>query len=623
MTHPAALTEWRARLGALCRSVLAPPPRLTCSEWADGSRYLSSEASAEPGRWRTDRAPYQRDIMDACSDPTVEDVVWMSSAQVGKTEVVNNIVGYHVDQDPSPILVLQPTQQMGEAWSKDRLAPMLRDTPALHGKVKDPRARDSGNTLLHKSFPGGHITISGANSAASLASRPIRVVLCDEVDRYPASAGTEGDPVGLAEKRTATFWNRKKIKVSTPTIKGASRIEAAFLASDQRFFYVPCPHCDHRQRLRWGHLKWENGDARTAAYCCEGCGTLIEERFKPAMLNAGEWRAHNTAARTVGFHLNALYSPWARWAELVAEWLEAQGNPERLKVFVNTVLGETWEEEGEKLDEDTLATRRETYAAPVPMGAGLLTAAVDTQGDRLELKVKGWGKGEESWLVHFEQLWGDPAGDEVWTQLEALLVREWKHEGGAPLRIAACCIDSGGHHTEAVYRFVKPRQPRRVWATKGMSMPGRPLVGRPSKANKHGVKLLPIGTDTAKDVVFARLRINTPGPGYMHFPASCDEEYFRQLTAERVMTRFVKGRPVRRYEKPAHRRNEALDLEVMNLAALISLGTPVIEALGVYVERVQAEGAKLRAEAEDKPATLPRAARPSPVRRGGWVNGWR
>lgn len=625
-TKPSARREWVKRRAALVRAALAPPPRLTVSEWADRYRHLSRESSAEPGRWVTDRAPYQRGILDAFSDPLIEKVVVMSSAQVGKTEIVNNVVGYFIDRDPAPILVLQPTQQMGEAWSKDRLAPMLRDTPRLRGKVKDPRARDSGNTLLHKSFPGGHITISGANSAASLASRPIRVVLCDEVDRYPASAGTEGDPVGLATKRTSTFWNRKLGEFSTPTVKKFSRIEQSFEHSDRRRFHAPCPHCEHMQTLRWENLQWENGDPETAAYACESCGCLIEENSKPEMLRRGVWVAENPGHRTAGFHLNALYSPWARWPELVREFLEAKGNPERLKVFVNTVLGETWEEAGERVSTESLAARKHAYRAQVPEGVGLLTAGVDVQGDRLEIKVKGWGRGEESWLVHWEQLFGDPGREEVWQQLEELLTREWKHEGGAVLRIMAACIDSGGHHTENVYRFVKPRQSRKVWAVKGSSQPGRPLVGRPSRANKHGVKLLPIGTDTAKDAIFTRLKVLEPGPLYMHFPEWLDDEYFAQLTSEKVVTRYVKGRPIRSYEK-TRPRNEALDLEVYAMAALVSLGTPVIQNLGGYVDRVQAEGAQARAASSEEPEVAapdsPRRALPPRRGRSGFVNSWR
>lgn len=609
----AAIAESR-----LLRTRLAPPPDLSVSEWADAFRILSREASAEPGRWRTDRAPYLRGMMDAFSDPTLEQVIAMTSAQIGKTECLNNICGYFMDQDPAPILVLQPTQQMGEAWSKDRLAPMLRDSPKLHGKVAPVKSRDSGNTILHKKFPGGHLTISGANSAASLASRPIRIVLCDEIDRYPASAGSEGDPVTLAFKRTATFWNRKLGLWSTPTIKGFSRIEEAWEESDQRRYHVPCPHCNHLQTLRWKGLQWEKNDPATAAYACESCGTLIEEQDKHRMLLGGVWVAEQPGKRIAGFHLNALYSPWARWEELVREFLDAQGNLERLKVWVNTVLGETWEEDGDHVDPGSLLHRLEKYPAEVPDGVGLLTAAVDVQGDRLELAVKGWGASEESWLIAWEQLWGDPGHDDVWKQLEHHLTRTYTHENGKQLKIRACCIDSGGHHTEEVYRFVKPRWRRRVWAIKGMGGWGRAIVGRPTRNNKQRVRLFPVGVDTAKDMIFSRLKITSPGPGYLHLPDWLDEEYIHQLTGEKVVTRYHKGRPVREY-KATRDRVEALDLEVYNLAALVGMGPVVLKNLGIWAEKV----AEVVEEEEPIPGQKASPRVPKAPRPAGWVNSWR
>lgn len=622
-TRPEGLVNLRSALRRERRVRLAPPPKLTVSEWADRYRYLSREASAEPGRWMTSRAPYQRGMMDACSDPLVETVVLMTSSQVGKTEVLNNIAGFFADQDPAPILVLQPTIEMGEAWSKDRLAPMIRDTPRLSRRFPDPKSRDSGNTLRHKVFPGGHITISGANSAASLASRPIRVVLADEVDRYPASAGTEGDPVTLAVRRTATFWNRKIVLTSTPTVKGFSRIEAAFNESDQRYYHVSCPDCGHMQRLVWANLKWES-DPETVMYCCEGCGVLIDESQKHAMLAGGVWVASEPGRRIAGFHISALYSPWAKWAELVREFLEVKAQPERLKVWVNTILGETWEEEGERVDAHVLASRREPHANEtrdsgwgvdphvVPVGVGVLTAAVDVQGDRLELKVKGYGAGMESWLIAHEQLWGDPSRDEVWRTLEQWRTRAWQHANGATMSIAATTIDTGGHHAEQVYAYARGKP--NTWPIKGASEGGRPVWGRPSKPNKHGTRLVPVGTDTAKDLIFARMRIRDPGPGYMHIPKWADDEYLEQLTSEKVVTRYVKSRPVRRYEK-TRPRNEALDLEVYALAALFSLGATVVESLGVWA-------ASIAAEAVEKPEPEPER-QPSRPRGSTWVQGWR
>lgn len=590
--------ESAGRLRSATRSLLSdrlqPTPDLTISEWADRYRVLSREASAEPGRWRTSRAPYQRGIMDAISDPMVERVVWMSSAQVGKTEGVNNVVGYYADQDPAPVLVLQPTIEMGQAWSKDRLAPMIRDTPRLRARFPDPRSRHSGNTLLHKVFPGGHITISGANSAASLASRPIRILLCDEIDRYPASAGTEGDPVQLAAKRTSTFWNRKIVLVSTPTVKGISRIERAFEDSDQRRYHVPCPNCDEPQTLKWSNLKWEDDDASTAAYACEHCGVLIEESEKPAMLAAGTWIAAKPGHRTAGFHLNALYSPWARWGELVTEFLEAKGSPEQLKVFVNTVLGETWEDEDAGFEPEGLMARAVPYPAGVPMQAAVLTAGVDVQGDRLELLIRGWGADEESWLIAHHRIHGDPEKDETWARLETLLTAPYEHEAGATLRIRAVMIDSG-FASDTVYRFVRRRQARNVWASKGLDSRASELLKRAKSANRYGVKLWSIATVRFKDILFRRLARQRPGPGYMHFRHQDDNgpdaEFYAQFSAE-VPSLEKSGRRYKRVYKQVRERNEAIDLEVYALAALHGLGDGVRLHLDLLAEQVKEAGEK-------------------------------
>src|SRR6185312_1434366 len=310
---------------ALRGSIFTPPPKYTVSEWADEFRALTSIASAEPGRWRTDRAPYQRGIMDAFCDPSIERVVVMSSAQVGKTEIVLNVIGYFIDQDPAPILVLQPTIEMARAFSKDRLREMLRASSRFAALLPDTGRRDGDDTILHKQFPGGQITMAGANSAAGLASRPIRVVLDDEVDRFPPSAGEEGDPVSLAKKRTLNFWNRKEGLFSTPTVKGVSRIETAFNGGDRRRYRVPCPHCEALQSLRWANLDFDN-----AEYVCEKCGACIAETHKPNMLRdramggLADWVAESATFKTASFHLNALYSPWVSWEYLITEFLEAK-----------------------------------------------------------------------------------------------------------------------------------------------------------------------------------------------------------------------------------------------------------------------------------------------------------
>jgi phage terminase large subunit GpA-like protein len=545
---------------------LKPPPKLTISEWADKHRRLSAESSAEAGVWDTARAEYQRGIMDAINDPTVREVVVMTSAQIGKTELLNNIVGYHISQDPSPILVVQPTLDMAQTWSKDRLAPMLRDTPALQGLVKDPRARDSGNTTLHKVFPGGHITACGANSPSSLASRPIRVVLMDEVDRYPVSAGSEGDPVLLAKKRATTFWNRKVVLVSTPTNKGASRIETAFESSDQRHFYVNCPHCDAKQTMKWSNVKWDEDKPETARYICDDCGVEWDEADRMRAIRNGHWKAHDEFTGVAGFTLSTLYSPWASLADGVRDFLEAKKQPATLRVWVNTYLGESWEEQGEAVDDYELSQRREDWDA-LPREVLLLTAGVDVQDDRLEVEVVGWGLDEESWSIHYQTIYGDPSSPKVWEDLDVVLARKWEHESGSEMIATATCVDSGGHHTQSVYKYCKAREGRRVFAIKGVGGDGRPLVGRPSKNNIGKVNLFPIGVDTAKHLLFSRFRITEPGAGYCHFPSDRDDEYFKQLTAEKIATRYHKGFARREFVK-VRPRNEALDVRVYAMAAL-------------------------------------------------------
>lgn len=522
--------------------------------------------------------------MDAVSDPLIDTVVVMSSAQCGKTEMLGNLIGYHIHQDPAPILLLQPTLEMAQAWSKDRLAPMLRDSPVLRGKVKDPRAKKSQNTMLHKTFPGGHITMAGSNSPASLASRPIRIVLCDEVDRYPASAGTEGDPVNLARKRTATFWNRTVILTSTPTVKGVSRIETEFQLSDQRYYYVPCPHCKEMQRLVWAQVTWLKDEAgkgmpESAQYSCVHCSALWTEIQRHKAVKFGEWRATEPTIGRAGFHLSELYSPWSTLKSIVSVFLEAKGRPELLKTWVNTSLGETWEDDGEGVDGLGLVARREKYPAPVPMGALLLTAGIDVQRDRIEVEVVGWGDGEESWNVDYRVIPGDPTRPQVWRDLDDCLGKTYQHETGTELHITSAVIDSSDQ-TTAVYAYVKPRQSRRIFAGKGVSGPGRPVAKvsrRVSGKKTRDVDLYQIGVDDAKGIIYARLQIEIPGPGYCHFPADRDEEYFAQLTAEKLTVKFYKGFPRKEWVK-SRSRNEALDCRVYAFAALKILN-PVWSAI--------------------------------------------
>lgn len=604
------------------------PTRLTASEWADQKRMLSPEASAEPGKWNTSRAEYQRGMMDAFTDPRVETIVIMGCSQFGKTEILNNIVGYHIDQEPCPILLVMPTLELGQAWSKDRFSPMLRDTPCLQGKVKEVRSKNSNNTIMHKVFPGGHITIAGANSAASLAARPIRIVLCDEIDRYPGSAGTEGDPVNLAFKRATTFWNRKLIVTSTPTIRGLSRIEKFYDGSDKRMYYVPCPHCGEFQLLRWKNIKFErdkDGNVTLAVLVCEYCQKHITDADKPLMLRKGQWRAEAPFTKTAGFHINELYSPWVTFEQTVQSFLEAKKDPLTLRVWVNTALGETYEEDyDEGISHGLLYGRREAYPTItedgkqktiLPDGVIVLTAGVDVQDDRLEIEVVGWGIGEESWNIDYRILRGNLAKQEVWQQLDDVLLGTYQNKDGIRLHISSTCIDTAGHFTKEAYSFVKPRQTRRVFAVKGANEHGKPVVGRPSLNNLLRVKLFPIGTDTTKEVIFTRLKIQEFGPGYMHFPLERDEEYFSQLTSEKPHPKFIRGRQVRVWVKK-RARNEALDCRVYALGALYILN-PNLELIAERMAKRAEQTEKKDEEVEQKTEK-----KKPPRRPGGFVRNW-
>ena len=580
---------------------LAPPTELKVSEWADLYRKLSQGASAEPGRWRTNRAPYQKGMMDAVNEHGIKEIVFMTSAQVGKTEMLNNILGYFIHQDPSPILFIHSILEMAESWSKDRFAPMIKDTDVLHELIGDPRSRDSGNTLLHKKFPGGHITMAGANSPSSLASRPIRIVLLDEEDRYPISAGTEGDPGSLAQKRTTTFWNRLLIAASTPGIESTSKIANRYNLSDQRKYYVPCPKCNHFQVLQWSNLKFDQANPKeTTYYECEHCSAKLTESDKFSMIKLGEWRAHSEFKGIAGFHLSELYSPWVKWHEMAASFLIAKVLPEKLQTWVNTSLGETWKEETEGVDHDSLTARKENWGKVAPKGVITVTCGVDVQDDRIEAEVIGWGLEEESWSLQYHVLHGDPARYIVWKDLDKIIHQKIKHESGITLSIAATCVDSGGHHTESVYEYCKAREMNRVFAIKGSSQTGKPLVSKFSRSNRKRVKLYTLGTDTAKQMIYSRLKIYEPGPGYCHFPAEYTEEYFKQLTCERIMTKFINGHPQRVWVKAKGKRNEALDCRVYGLAALHILN-PNLEMLADENERDAVKSAK------EQPAVKPKS----------------
>ena len=596
----------------LSQKIWKSPPKLTVSEWADKNRRLSPESSAEPGRWRTSRAEYQREIMDTVADSKIETIVIMSSSQVGKTEIINNIVGYFIDQQPCPLMVLQPTVDMAKTWSHDRLAPMVRDTPALRSLIADSKSRASSNTLFHKSFPGGHITMTGANSPTGLSARPIRVVCCDEVSRYPQSAGVEGDPVNLIRKRTTTFHNRKIVLTSTPTLKGACRIEQEFSVSDRRYYEVPCPHCEHEQRLKWANVQWPEGKPQEAVMVCTDCGGVIEDKHKPKMIKNGKWVAELPGGKIAGFHLNELYSPWRTFADVAEDFAEAKKNPETLKTWVNTSLGETWEEAGESLSEHLLSERKENYAIDaIPPEVLLLTAGADIQKDRIEVSIVGWGLDQECWILDHVVLYGDPTQQKVWHELEEVLTKTYDGH-----RIAGAAIDSG-YLTEYVYQFTKPRSSRRVFAIKGQAGMGRPLTTKPKPVGRTRTPMYTIGVDTAKRTIYSRLRL-TSGEGYIHFGVDFDDEYFQQLTAEKMVTKYRRGFPVMEFIKTRDR-NEALDCLAYAYAALDNLNVK----LAALAAKRKAKQNAVAVEPEEKSplATPPPAKRTKKTRsrKGGFA----
>lgn len=587
------------------RELFRPPPRLTLSEWADRHYHMPAEYG---GKWRT--YPYQRAIMDALTDPEIEKVSVMKSARVGYTQILTALIAYHIAQDPCSVLIVQPTVEDAEGYSKKELAAALRENPILHGLVKDPRSRDSGNTILSKEYLGRTLWLAGANAGRGFRRIHARIAACDEIDAYPVSAGQEGDPIELAWNRTReALFGRKQFLGSTPLDKGSSRIEKAFFESDQRLYYVPCPHCDEGQPLEWGGkdkdfgIKWPPGRPGEAYYLCRRCHTVIEERAKPRMIERGQWVAHAPFDGHAGFRIWSAYSlsPNATWAECAREFVRVEKDPVRLKTWVNTWRGETWEERGQGLDAHWLEQRRENFPTRegkvvIPSSAVILTAGVDTQDDRLEVKVDAWGPGEELWTPEYHVLHGDPASPVVWKELDDVLTKPRWHDSGAELFIRGAGIDTQGHHAQAAYAYCRPRFRRRmpdgtrqfVFALKGMSSDGkkRPVWPPTASLNNIGrVRLFMVGVDAAKEAIYSRLRLQSPGPGYIHFPLLadwCTSEWFEQLTAEHAVPSYDKSRRLRKVWKlkTEGARNEALDTSVYSYATLQGL-----LAFGVTFER--------------------------------------
>ncbi|MDP1570352.1 MAG: phage terminase large subunit family protein [Vicinamibacterales bacterium] len=586
------------------RRAWRPPPRLNLSDWAEEHFYLSAESAAEPGRWRT--LPYQRGIMDAITDPLVTQVSVMKSARIGYTKCINATVGYYIHQDPCPIMVVQPTIEDAAGYSKEEIAPMLRDCPTLRDLVPEPKTRDSENTILLKRFPGGSLSLVGANSARGFRRVSRKVVIFDETDGYPPSAGSEGDQIQLGIRRTEYYWDRKIIAGSTPTVGGRSRIEQLFNAGDQRRYYVPCPHCGFMQVLVFSRFKWPKNRPEAAIYVCLECGAEIEHDDKRRMVQGGEWRpgphpqfpdapAPPPFTGHASFHIWAAYSfsPNATWGQICSEFVAAtHAGPEHLKTFVNTGLGEPWQDRGEAPEWERLYARRESYQlGTCPSGVRFLTAGVDVQKDRLVYEVVGWGREKCSWSIDAGVLAGDTSDLAAgpWAQLEALLARTFTHEAGAELPIAMLAIDCG-FNGQVVHGWVRKHPISRVIAVFGkakalmlIGVPSRVEVRFDGRAGKKSAKAWPVGTDTAKTELYGWLALQPPGAealaegrpypaGFCHFPEH-GEEYFRQLTAEQLVShRSAKGYTVYGWEVIPGRENHWLDTRVYARAAAALVG---------------------------------------------------
>lgn len=566
------LTELLAKTYAMFR----PPANDTVSQWADRNRVLVSDSSSEPGPWRTDRAPYQREIMDAFTQPGIYEIVIMASAQVGKSEIELNMMGRAIDIDPGPILYVQPTDKVAEDYSKRRIAPMIAACPTLRDKVYRAKGRDSNNTITMKTFPGGSLAIIGANSPSDLASKPVRYIFLDEIDRFPPSAGTEGDPIELAERRTETYrHNRKIVKCSTPTIKGASKIERAYMHGTQEEWRTECPYCREYSFIRFDDVKFdkeafqdEDGQTqysvKNTRWMCPVCKretAELEVKRLPA-----KWVVRNAKALQNGirsFRLNAFMSPWSDWTDIALSFLWAKDDPELLKVFHNTMLGESWELRDRSGAPEKLMERKEHYNAEVPTGVLVLTMGIDTQDNRLEYEVVGWDREEQSWGISRGVIPGRADSEGVWKEVDELLEREWKMPNGMGMRVLATFIDSGGHFTEEVYRQCAKRGNRRIWPIKGESGEGKPYVRQMKNANlPKGAVGFMIAVDAGKEAILFSTGVEEPGPRYMHYPkdplCGYDLEYFRGLLSEKQVIHRKRGQNVIEWEK-TYERNEPLD----------------------------------------------------------------
>jgi phage terminase large subunit GpA-like protein len=567
------------------REGFRPPPNYSIAEWADKKRILPKSGSDQGGQWKTSRTPYLREVMEVMSPRDhCEEIVFMKGSQVGATECLINAIMFHIEHDPCPMLLIEPTITVAKRVAKKRIGPSIAACPSVRVKIPEAKSRDSGNTTLEKEFPGGTLTMGGANSAASLRSMPIRIFLADELDGYPEDIDGEGAPEDLGDRRTTNFSRKKKIYVSTPTLTLTSKIHKKFQESDQRYYYVPCPFCKEKQIIKRENLIYDNNDPKTVRLRCAHCGKDIHEHHKTWMLENGEWRKLNPKSDIPGFHISAFYSPlgWYSWRQAIKDYLRSIGNPKKAIVFKNTVEGEPYDEAEISIDAKEISKRTEPYAAEVPNPVLCLVGGFDVHDNRIEGSIIGiaWhDRVIEPYLIDHRVFFGDPTRQALWDDADAFLLRSWRHESGAIMNVAAAGFDAMGHCTDEVYAYCSRVAFRKIFALQGKGGAGRPLVSAPKLNKRHRVFLFRVGVDQAKDTIYSKLSLKQDQVGRIHFPTelppgddgakrSLDVGYFEQLTAEKKKIKYTGGLPIYYYECPEGKRNEALDCFVYGLAAL-------------------------------------------------------
>lgn len=585
-----------------------PPPKLLPSEWSERNIYVPI-GNAIPGLIRFDNAPYQREPLDMTADPSCTRITLMWGAQVGKTMLALCAQAYRIAQNPQSQIMMQPSQGDLSTWLETKFNPLIESNDTLQELVAKPRAREGVNNQRMKSYPGGFLMFSWSGSPKTMRGRSAPFIVCDEVDGYDMTG--EGHPVSLLWQRAATYGDQRTLlEISTPTIKGSSWIETAYDQGDQRRFHIQCPHCEFEQHLQWSNVSWPEDEPEKAVYACSSCGAALSDSERIAAIRKGRWIGEREFKGHASYHLNELYSCFRRLGDIAQSFLEKKRAGD-LQSFINVSLAETWEEGGDSVDDHSLLARREDWGEQLPDEIVLLTAGIDTQDDRLEVEIVGWGKGEESWSVDYKVIHGDPSGSRIWNELDQVLSSTYTRKDGVELTIRSSCIDSGGHHTQSVYSYAKIRDGKRIFAIKGVGGEGRPLVSRPTRTNIAKIKLFSVGVDTAKELLYSRLKIDEPGDGFCHFPAHYDEEYFKQLTGEALVTKWVRGHKVRVW-KAQRRRVEALDCRVYAMAAMVIL-SPNLDTI-----------AEKLSERAENPTP---AKQPQPLMRqrpqGGFVNNWR